>query len=192
MITTLFFTLCGFAAAHFIYERIALPSLRLHFRNELFRLRDIVRKEIIAGQLVAKDAKAAKLIHDGLNNTINRLHLLTLGNQVRVQMNFERNPEVRDKVKRNAEILLACDNEKLLLALKSSMRIMDYALYSNNFFFLLYVSPLVLSLMMVGAIVQTVSSSYERVKKTVKAVELQETILLVNDGLMRKVVASPS
>lgn len=29
MITALFFTLCAFAAFHFIYERILQPSLRL-------------------------------------------------------------------------------------------------------------------------------------------------------------------
>lgn len=192
MITVLIFTLCGFAAIHFIYERIVLPSLRLHFRNELFKLRDIVRKEIISGNLTSKDAKAANLIHEGLNNTINRLHFLTIGNQIRVRQNFERNPIVRDRIKHNAETLLECENKNLLLALKSSMKVMDYALISNNFFFLLYSTPLVLLFMVIGVLAKTFNSTCEKFKNTLQAVELQETVLLVNDGLMKQVVANPA
>lgn len=47
MLTVLFYVLLGLGAAHFIYERIILPSIRLHYRNQLFALRDVARKELL-------------------------------------------------------------------------------------------------------------------------------------------------
>lgn len=40
MIAMLFYLLCGFAVIHVIYERIVQPSIRLHYRNRLFAIRD--------------------------------------------------------------------------------------------------------------------------------------------------------
>ncbi|WP_382631345.1 hypothetical protein, partial [Streptomyces sp. NPDC056982] len=72
MLTVLFYVLLCMAAAHFIYERILLPSLRLHYRNKLFELRDEVRNQIIANHS-EDNTQAAQLVHEALNNAINRL-----------------------------------------------------------------------------------------------------------------------
>ena len=76
MLTVLFYVLLGLGAAHFIYERIILPSIRLHYRNQLFALRDVARRKIIDGGSDTS-MQAATLVHDSLNNAINRLHCQT-------------------------------------------------------------------------------------------------------------------
>ncbi|EKN6119592.1 hypothetical protein ACPX3P_000191 [Yersinia enterocolitica] len=187
MIAMLFYALCGFAALHFIYERIILPSMRLKFRNELFRIRDTVRNEIISGDL-GKDLVAANLIHDGLNNTINRLHLLTIGNKVRAQIKFERDPAMRDRVKRNSEVLITCKNSVLTEAIKDSVSIMDSALIWNNLLFIIYVSPVVLVMMLGGLVLKTLNHTMQLFKSRIKAKEFEESILLMNDNFMNRVV----
>lgn len=190
MITMLFFTLCAFAAFHFIYERILQPSLRLSFRNELFEIRDMVRNEIISGSLSAKDMKAAVLIHDGLNNTINRLHFLTIGNKIRAEINFSRNPEIRERVNKHAKVLFACENEKLLEAVADSVRVMDKALIANNFPLILYAAPLVLSFMLVGKVFSLVNSTVGKYRQWFKAKQFEKAILLSNDGFLNRVLVT--
>ncbi|AKL17031.1 MULTISPECIES: hypothetical protein [Citrobacter] len=190
MITALFFTLCAFAAFHFIYERILQPSLRLSFRNELFEIRDKVRNEIISGNLSPKDMKAAVLIHDGLNNTINRLHLLTIGNKIRAEINFARNPEIKERVNKHAKVLFACENEELLQAVSESVKVMDKALVANNLPFLLYIAPVVLSFMLIGKVFSVANSTATKYLQWFKAKQFEKAILLSNDGFLSKVVVA--
>ncbi|HHM1756158.1 TPA: hypothetical protein ACRGPK_004105, partial [Klebsiella pneumoniae] len=119
MIAMLFYLLCGFAVIHVIYERIVQPSIRLHYRNRLFAIRDEVRNQIIEG-LNEHDAKVANVVHHGLNNTINRLHLLTLGNKIRAQKRFEEDEQMRQRVEENVSLIVKCDNKIILNALNKT------------------------------------------------------------------------
>ncbi len=189
MIVLLFYVLCAFAAVHFIYERIVQPSIRLHFRNQLFSVRDAVRNEIISGDLDKANLAAANLIHQGLNNTINRLHLLTLGNKFRAQKKFENDQGLRDRIKKNALVLEDCSNTVLKQAMKQSLIIMDKSLICNNFLFLLYSWPIFLSLYLIGMVIKTVNSTVTSLSRRLwKAKEFEQSIMLMNEAMMEKVV----
>ncbi|MBH2937754.1 hypothetical protein I5Q40_22430 [Serratia marcescens] len=187
MITMLFYTLCVLAILHFIYERIVLPSVRLHYRNELFKIRDTVRNEMISG-VDGKDIEIAKLVHDGLNNTINRLHYLTLGNKVRAQMRFENNENMRNHVKRQVDMMLSSKNEILKKALDDTVSVMDKMLIFNNMFFFVYTLPLVPLVLAVSMVISAVKKAVKTYKSRMKSKEFEETILLMNDGFVRMAV----
>lgn len=90
MVIFLYF-LCAITIVHIVYDKIILPSYRLHLRNELFIIRDSVRDIIISPQN-SKQLEAAQLLHTVLNNSINRLDLLTFSNRakLRVQIKLDR------------------------------------------------------------------------------------------------------
>ncbi|MFZ1875011.1 MAG: hypothetical protein WAU54_19875 [Chania sp.] len=187
MITTLFFVLCGFAVLHFIYEKIALPSLRLHFRNELFKIRDCVRKEIITGQL-GKDLAAANLIHEGLNNTINRLHMLTLGNKMRAQQRFETDERMRELVLEHSAVLAKMESVTLQKAFDRTVDIMEKVLLCNNGLFMLYSLPLILLAWLCGLLLKTLHQSLSLLKDRLKSTYFEKSILFMNDSFVRRAV----
>ncbi|WP_337264354.1 MULTISPECIES: hypothetical protein [unclassified Serratia (in: enterobacteria)] len=188
MITTLFYVLCGFAVLHFIYERIVQPSLRLHFRNELFKVRDCVRNEIIEGKL-GKDLAAANLMHEGLNNTINRLHMLTLGNKWRAQQRFETDKVMRATVLEQSAILYRIENEALKKSLRRTVKIMDYVLISNNGLFMIYSFPLVVFITLCSLAVAALRQSLRIVnQRIIRAKDFEKSILLMNDSFVNQAV----
>lgn len=187
MITTLFYVLCVLAILHFIYERIVLPSVRLHYRNELFKIRDTVRNEMISG-VEGKDVEIAKLVHDGLNNTINRLHYLTLGNKVRAQMKFENNESMRNHVKKHVDLMMSSENETLKTALNDTVCVMDKVLLFNNLFFFIYMLPIVAVVLVVSSVVSAVKTVVRTYKSRLKSKDFEETLLLMNDRFVKMAV----
>ncbi|HDG0627992.1 TPA: hypothetical protein PFA69_002082 [Serratia marcescens] len=187
MLTTLFYVLCGFAVLHFIYERIVLPSIRLHYRNELFKIRDTVRNEMISG-VEGKDVEVAKLVHDGLNNTINRLHYLTLGNKVRAQMRFEADESMRNHVKKHVDMMMSSNNETLKGTLDRTVDIMDKVLLFNNLFFFIYTLPLLGIVLTVSLVLSTANKMVKKYRSRLKSKEFEETILLMNDRFVKRAV----
>lgn len=114
---------------HFSYDRIYLPSFRLEVRTKIFKQRDILRAELIANQdaMDKPTIEAFKEANNAINHVVNRLHLLTLSNYIKIR-NIPENElyevrkfqEIIDKSKSNTpEIVLAHisqDLEKVLLA----------------------------------------------------------------------------
>lgn len=183
MLTVLFYVLLGLGAAHFIYERIILPSIRLHYRNQLFALRDVARERIIEGGSESS-VQAATLVHDSLNNAINRLHLLTLPNKFRAQKRVAEDPAIRQKIKREVDVFNRCDDEEIVKVLIKSGQVLENVLVFNSLMLLLYMLPFVLAVVFCVKVVKTASS----VVQWVKGRELEEAIMLLPDPQVRQVV----
>ncbi|EGR4465768.1 hypothetical protein DDN65_11545, partial [Vibrio cholerae] len=67
---------------HYIYQAIVLPSYRQKARDELFILRDELRARLveIQGHADKSTLRAFKEVDDGINRSLNRLHLMTFTN----------------------------------------------------------------------------------------------------------------
>ncbi|HCI6751832.1 TPA: hypothetical protein N2R22_002997 [Klebsiella pneumoniae] len=189
MIAMLFYLLCGFAVIHVIYERIVQPSIRLHYRNRLFAIRDEVRNQIIEG-LNEHDAKVANVVHHGLNNTINRLHLLTLGNKIRAQKRFEEDEQMRQRVEENVSLIVKCDNEIILNALNKTVEIADKVLLFNNLMFFIYTLPLVLLFWMSSGVLTVCKKFFKLYKKRLVSKEFEKSIIFMNDRFVDRAVVS--
>ncbi|ENZ5482424.1 hypothetical protein ACGU0V_004005 [Serratia marcescens] len=183
MLTVLFYVLLGLGAAHFIYERILLPSIRLHYRNQLFTLRDEIRAKIIHGTSES-GIQAANLVHDALNNAINRLHLLTLPNKFRAQKRVYEDAVIRQRLKREIEVFKRCDDEDIIKILMKSGGVLENVLIFNNLMALVYLSPIVFCVLFCIHVVKTTN----RVVRWVKGRELEEAIMLLPDPQVQKVV----
>lgn len=183
MLTVLFFVLLGFGAAHFIYERIILPSIRLHYRNQLFALRDVAREKIIESDSESA-VHAANLVHDALNNAINRLHLLTLPNKFRAQKRVAEDPAIRQRIKREIDVFKRCEDSEIIDVLFKSSRVLENVLIFNNLMLLIYLLPFVLAVVFCVKVIKTASS----VVRWVKGRELEEAIMLLPDPQVRQVV----
>lgn len=183
MLTVLFYVLLGLGAAHFIYERIILPSIRLHYRNQLFALRDVARRKIIDGGSDTS-MQAATLVHDSLNNAINRLHLLTLPNKFRAQKRMAENHAIRQKIRREIDVFKRCDDREVVDVLFKSGRILENVLLFNSLMLLLYMFPFVLAVWFCVRVIKTSSSLVQWVKVR----DLEEAIMLLPDTQVEKVV----
>lgn len=183
---TLFYVLCGFAIVHFAYERIVLPSIRLHYRNELFKVRDDVRHEII---FLGGDDKTMRVIHDGLNNIINRLHLLTVYNKVLAKKHYASDVDIKKKIDRFARDVDSSENEVMRRAIKDSSIIMDKVLFFNNFFLFLYMLPVALIVVAIGALVNKAKDFLGYVKAVYADNVFEEGVMLLDDARLKKLVS---
>lgn len=183
MLTVLFYVLLGLGAAHFIYERIILPSIRLHYRNQLFALRDVARERIISSDSESS-VQAATLVHDSLNNAINRLHLLTLPNKFRAQKRVAEDPVIKQKIKREIDIFKRCNDDEVVQVLIKSGQVLENVLVFNSLMLLLYMLPFVLAVLFCVKVIKTASS----IVQWVKGRELEEVIMLLPEAQVKQVV----
>lgn len=182
MLTVLIYVLLGLAAAHYVYEKILLPSVRLHYRNKLFELRDGIRDEIIADKSDL-DKQAANLVHEALNNAINRLHLMTLRNRVRAQRQLDANPALRAQINREVELFKKCNNSKINQTISESADILRNVLLFNNLMMLLYLSPVFLVIQVTSMLVKTTSTLLLQLREQNT---LEEAVLLLPDRQVSK------
>lgn len=185
MPTVLIFVLLGMATAHFIYEKILLPSIRLYYRNRLFELRDKVRNELI-GSSEPTSVESAKLVHEVLNNAINRLHLMTIQNQYRARKRFYKNEALQEKVKKEVEIINKSDSKVIVSTIKESAEILNKVMFFNSFMLFLYTFPVFILIALVAKIVSSVAN---RVRKVVSEYRrLEEAVMVLPDRLIRKLL----
>ncbi|HBT2489133.1 TPA: hypothetical protein MBD98_003371 [Klebsiella aerogenes] len=185
MLTVLFYVLLCMAAAHFIYERILLPSVRLHYRNKLFELRDIVRNQIISNNS-KEEVHAAELVHEALNNAINRLHLMTLPNRVRAQMRLSANPEIQARIRREVELFKRCSDGSLVATIQESAKILDKVLFFNSLMLILYTLPIMFTIWAIAKVLQTAN---RLLVLLTERQSLEQAVMLLPDRQVAKLVA---
>ncbi|MGL5953666.1 MAG: hypothetical protein ACRCZ3_11180 [Providencia rustigianii] len=185
MPTVLFFVLLGMATAHFIYEKILLPSIRLYYRNKLFELRDKVRNELIDNPKPA-DVESAKLVHEVLNNSINRLHLMTIQNQYRARKRFVQNEALQLKIKKEVEIIKKSESEIIIGTIKESAEILNKLMFFNSFMLFLYTFPVFILIALVAKIVSSVASRVKRVIMEYR--RLEEAVMVLPDRMIKKLL----
>lgn len=185
MLTVLFYVLLCMAAAHFIYERILLPSVRLHYRNKLFELRDIVRNQIISNDS-KEEVQAAELVHEALNNAINRLHLMTLPNRVRAQRRLSANPEIQARIRREVELFKKYRDGSLVVTIQESAKILDKVLFFNSLMLIVYTLPIMLTIWSVAKVLQTAN---QLLALLTERQSLEQAVMLLPDRQVAKLVA---
>jgi hypothetical protein len=93
---------------YFIYEGIILPSMRLSMRYKLFAIRDRLRDLKAEKPDELKD-DAFKYLHDGINNTIRILPILSLSIFFEIIKEYRKNRAIGEKAERKAHVLDTCD-----------------------------------------------------------------------------------
>ena len=127
--------------ADFVYEAILLPSIRWNLRNELFALRDRLRNVVIENQ--KHDKTVFDLVHNGLNNYINRLHWVDLRFEFKFRKILKNNPAIRKEVEQNLQKIEESKNQEIKAVFYQTKSILWRAFAANIGGFLCYLIPLV-------------------------------------------------
>ncbi|OCH57561.1 hypothetical protein A6D98_19365 [Aliivibrio fischeri] len=145
---------------HYVYQVIILPSIRQSARDELFVLRDKLRARLIEVQGVSdkKTLRAFKEVDTGINRSLNRLHMLTFSNFVRITIHMEQPSKKNEESRKKFHSLLEnADDEMPLEIFQEVGRVLQNTLVMNSLMFVVYLSPIVL-------VIKFIASIYERIK----------------------------
>ncbi|UJB17600.1 MULTISPECIES: hypothetical protein [Lysobacter] len=152
----LILVLAGLAFFHFVYEGIWAPSARMELRNEMFGLRDELRK-----MRIARDKPCSKeafdIAHDGVNQYLNRLHWVTISFERRYSRALK-DREFRNVVKKRAAILHDADNEQLKSVAHRANGIIEKAFFTNSGGWL----PYLLTLAVIAILVNSIRSKFSK------------------------------
>jgi len=131
------------AAMHFIYDRIILPTIRLHLRNRLFVLRDEVRTIMIEEGHTEKDM-AFMYVHDGICKFLNRLPDITISLKIEIEKQINSDEKLRDETKCRIDLINASGNERLLKVFHEANTVVEKAFIANAGAWLIYLVPIAL------------------------------------------------
>ena len=154
------FLLC---IVHYLYQVVMLPSIRQSARDDLFLLRDKLRSRIIDIQDGCDKGtlRAFKEIDDGINRSLNRLHILTLSNFIKVSIAIKKDPVKADEQFKRFHSLLdnAQDSTPKEIYLEVA-KVLKNVLIANSLMSVLYALPIVVT-------INLIKSTYVRLTKTV-------------------------
>lgn len=128
---------------HFIYEAIVLPSIRQHYRNRLFALRDRLRS-IYINQKDAIDYEIFNLIHDSLSNFINRIHTLTISTEAEFVRMYNTDENFRKIIDKRRTMVDGCEHKELKRIVEQANAILKRSFIANAGAWFIYIIPIVL------------------------------------------------
>jgi len=130
---------------HFIYDRIILPTIRLHLRNRLFELRDEVRSIMIEEGRTERD-EAFMFVHDGICKFLNRLPEITIHLKVELEKEFQSNEKLRVRTKERIELISQSGNDRLMGLFNEANLVVEKAFIANMGVWFFYLVPIALCL----------------------------------------------
>jgi len=128
---------------HFVYDRIILPTIRLHLRNKLFELRDEVRSIMIEEGRSEND-EAFMFVNDGICKFLNRLPEVTLQLKVEIQKQFENDEELRSHTQYRIDLINQSGSERLVHVFHEANSVVEKAFIANAGVWLFYLIPIAL------------------------------------------------
>lgn len=138
------------AFAHFIYEGIIAPSVRMKLRNKMFGLRDDLRHLHVSSEKCSREA--FEIAHSGINQYINRLHGITIAFVSRFKTAYRNNPSLRDEVERRKRVLDACSSPELQGIITRANQNIEFALLINMGMWFLYLVPVAVAASCITAV----------------------------------------
>ena len=128
---------------HFIYENILAPSLRLHLRNELFALRDELRKLHMQGVITSpEDVKVFNFIHNNINIFLKTLSELSLVTYIHVKKYLEANESYTKSLQERLKLIESSKNKEMLSIFKNGCFIAHKAFLINSGGWAIYIFPI--------------------------------------------------
>lgn len=140
LMSNAFIIMIFLAGIHFVYNGILLPSIRMHLRNSLFALRDELRLMKIKKQLPSEN-KVIDLLHDGINNVLDRLPSLTLESVLKIKESLKNDPLLIKEINSRLLIIEKCKNIELVRINRRTNTILLYTFLANSGGLLLWILP---------------------------------------------------
>ena len=128
---------------HFVIEAIILPAARQEIRNQLFVLRDQLRKLIISRE-GKYDDELVRNLHDSVNFLINRIHRVTLVNQYLITKKIHNDDELRREIEEHHNYLGSKSTPEVQEVYREASRIVRNLFFVNSSGWLVYVVPILI------------------------------------------------
>lgn len=135
--------LMAIAMMHFIYDGILLPSIRQHNRNKLFELRDRLRNDALNG-LNKNDLEAFNMLHDGINNLVNKLPMLTVSVYVEIEMASKNDAKFNERIEKRRAVMENCSSDEIKAVRDEINEILIKSLIANTGGWMIYMIPIAL------------------------------------------------
>ena len=133
--------MCLLAVAHFVYESIIAPSIRLVITAELImmkdELEDLRKKE--KGKL---DDEHYRHLRDSINGLSNRIYSLELMVVTKILSEIEKDRDLKARIKAKSKILDDCVVKEARDMRHKIISLVDSALRTNSGGWLLYLVPI--------------------------------------------------
>ncbi|MCC4632650.1 hypothetical protein [Xanthomonas dyei] len=127
-VATLLILMGVLALGHFLYEGVVAPSLRDRLNDEMFELRDRLRRiKLAKGD--ACPQKAFDIAHNGINQYVHHLHWVTISFVVEFNRSHKR---FRNEVKERREVIANCGVPELHSVVDRGNQIVERALIVNS------------------------------------------------------------
>jgi hypothetical protein len=131
------------ALIHFIYEGIVLPSIRVHLRNRLFRLRDELRN-IRIEEPDQCPKEVFFYLDEGISLFLNKLPLMTMELWLKVDREYKKNPELKELSIKRRNMVEGCKSERVRRVYKNVYQVLEYAFLFNMGVWFFYLVPIAL------------------------------------------------
>lgn len=126
---------------HFIYEGMVAPTIRSHLRNQLFAIRDELRKAKSEG-LSDRDELAFRFVHQGVNNFLNRLPYITLQRVKLLADEINLDDAKRHLLDHHIQAVKRSENERIRTAFIKANTVLERAFLVNMGSWFIYILPL--------------------------------------------------
>lgn len=140
LLSYIFIAMIFLAWIHFIYNGIILPSIRMHLRNNLFALRDRLREMKIKKEF-SNESKVVELLHDGINNVLDRLPFFTIETVLKLRENLKAEQSLIKEINSRLSMIENCKNVELKEIYKKTNMTLLYSFLANSGGLLLWIFP---------------------------------------------------
>ncbi|MCY4524944.1 MAG: hypothetical protein OXB84_09400 [Halobacteriovoraceae bacterium] len=139
------------AIIHFIYDGIIAPTIRFHLRNDLFSLRDRIRRLIIEGNLSNSDNETILFVDNSISFFLNKLSSLSLRTYYVARKEIIQNEELRKIIEKRLNSTRQLQNYEVQDIFAKAIMIVEKAFIFNSGILLLLVIliPMIIGLILV-------------------------------------------
>lgn len=138
-----------FAIIHVMYDRILLPSIRMHFRFKLFALRDDLRmKKLVHGNSITDELYAS--MEGSINNAIKLLPVINVHMMVTSQEKLASNEELKELIERRRKLLEECPVEEIRSIRANLLRETALIFAFNSGMWFMYLLPVGIAMVFLG------------------------------------------
>jgi hypothetical protein len=162
--------------------------MRQSARDRLFVLRDELRNRYIEIQDSSDKAtlRAFKEVDNGINRSLNRLHLLTFSNVIFTAINAERNHvEHQQSLEKFHGLLMSAQDEKPKEIVVKVEKVLKEVLGANSLLFLIYLIPFILIFKLIGAVYNRLKSKMKSARSYMVEVCMIEKTLSRSESMFR-------
>ena len=146
---------------HFVYEGIIVPSILFHLRNDLFLLRDNIRKILIQDLLNDQEKETALFVHDGISLFIHKLPTLRIKNFYAAKKEIDNNIELKREIDSRINAIQNIKHNEVRDIFTKTNKIIRSTVLCNSGalmpFLLLTIVPLVIGIAMASELNRFVS-----------------------------------